>query len=60
MLKKCVDTNADQHILLLQIRSTPLGQGVPNLATLLFNHPIRDIMPILNRPPLNTNNDDDH
>ena len=59
-LKKCMDTNANPHIALLQIRSTPLGQGLPSPVTLLFNHPTRGIMLKLNRPPINTNNDDDH
>ena len=27
---------------------------------LLFNHPIWDIMPIINRIPINSDNDDDH
>ena len=26
----------------------------------LFNHPIRGIMPIINRPPVNSNNDDEY
>ena len=52
MLKKYKDTN-DPHIALLQIRSTPLGQGLLSPATLLF-------MLILNRPPANTDNDDEH
>ena len=58
--QKCIDTNTNTHIALLQIRSTPLGQGLPSPATLLFNHPIKGIMPILNRPPVHTNNNDDH
>ena len=48
------------HIALLQIRSTPLGQGLPSLATLPFNCPVRGIMPIIDRPPINTDNDDKH
>ena len=48
--QKCFDTSSDPHIALMQIRSTPLGQGLPSPATLLFNHPVRG-MPIINRPP---------
>ena len=39
------------HIALLQIEMTPLGPGLPSPTTLLFNCPIRGIMPIFNRPP---------
>ena len=59
-LKKCMHTNADLHITLLQIRSTPLGQGLPNPVTLLFNSPIRDFKLKINRSPINTNNEDDN
>ena len=48
------------HITLLQIQTTALGQGLPSPATMLFNCPIRGIMPVINRPPFSTNNDDDH
>ena len=58
--QKCFDTKSDPHIALLQIRSTPLGLGLPSPTTLLFNHPIRGIMPIINRPPIDLNNDDEH
>ena len=46
------------HIAYLQIRSTPLWSGLPSPATLLFNHPIRGIMPIHSRLLISTNNDD--
>ena len=59
-MKKCFDTGSDIHIALLQIRSTTLGQALPSPATLLFNHPVRGIMPIIDRLPINTNNDDEH
>ena len=39
-LKKCIETNEDIHIALLQIRSTPLEPCLPNPATLLFNCPM--------------------
>ena len=39
---------------------TPLGQGLPSPATMLFNHLIRGIMPIVNRLPVGSNNDEEH
>ena len=51
--QKCFDTKSDPHVDLLHIISTPLGSGLPSPATLLFNHPIRCIMPILTRLPTN-------
>ena len=50
----------DIHIALLQIRSTALGQGLPSPAILLFNHLVRGIMPIIDRLPITTYNDDKH
>ena len=38
-LNKCFDSRSDPHIALLQIQMTPLGQGLPSPATMLFNHP---------------------
>ena len=55
--QKFFDTKSDPHIALLQIRSTPLGLGLPSPATLLFNHPIRGIMAIIYRPLVCLNND---
>ena len=45
---------------MLQIRTTPLGQGLPSPATLLFNCPVRGIMSVMDRPPINIDNDDEH
>ena len=59
-IKKCIDTKSDIHIILLQIRSTPLRPRMPSPAKLLCNHPIRDIMPITNRVLVNSNNVDAH
>ena len=39
---------------------TPLEPGLLSPATLLFNHPIQSIMLIINRLPINKNNDDKH
>ena len=59
-LKKCFDSRGDPHIALLQIHMTLLGQGLPSPATILFNHQIRGIMPIINRPPVGIDNDEEH
>ena len=59
-MKKCFDSGSDMHIALLQTRSTPLGQGLPSPATLLFNCLVRGIMPRIDRLPINTDNDDEH
>ena len=45
---------------LLQIHTTPLGHGLPSLATLLFNHLVCSVMPMIDRKPVNIDNDDEH
>ena len=59
-LKIFFDTQSDQHIALLKIRSTPLGPGLPSTVTLLFNCSIRGIMSPINIPLICINNDDEH
>ena len=59
-IKKCADSGSDVHMALLQIRATPLGQGLPSPATLLFNHLVHGIMPLNDRTPINIDNDDEH
>ena len=39
---------------------TPLAQGLPSPAIMLFNHPIRGIMWVINRLPFGIDNDDEH
>ena len=56
---KCFDTKYDLHITLLEIGSTSLWPGLPSSATLLFNWQIRDIMPRVNRPLIDVNNNDE-
>ena len=51
-------TNADIYVALLQVCSTSLGQGLSSPATVVFNCPIRGIMPIINRPPIKADNAD--
>ena len=59
ILKKCFDSRGDPHIA-LQIQMTSLGQGLPSPTTMLFNYPMRGIMPIINRPPVGIDNDEKH
>ena len=58
--QKCIDPKSDIHIAFLQIRSKPLRSGLLSPAMLLFNHPIRVIVSIINRLPVNSNNNDDN
>ena len=39
---------------------THLGQGLPSLASMLFNCPIRGILTMINRPPVGIDNDQEH
>ena len=45
---------------MLQIRTTPLRQGLPSPAMLLFNCPVRGIIHAKDRQPINIDNDDEH
>ena len=59
-LKKCADSGGDIHMALLQIHTTPLGQGLLSLVTLLFNHLVHSVMPVIDRKPIGGDNDDEH
>ena len=59
-LKKGFGTINDTHLALLQIRSTPLGLGLPSPAALSFNCPLIGIMPVTSRAPIISNNNDDN
>ena len=45
---------------LLQIHTTPLGQGLPSLATVMFNGPVHGIMPVVDCKPIGQEWDDEH
>ena len=45
---------------LLQICTTPLGQGLPSPATLQFSCPVHGVMPVIDRKPIGGDNDDEH
>ena len=56
--QKCLYTNNDMNLALLQIISMPIDTGLPSPATLLFNRPIIGLLPKMNREPIDINNDD--
>ena len=47
-------------MVLLQIHTTPLGQGLPSPATLLFNCLVCSVMAVIDRKPVSIDNDDKH
>ena len=59
-IKKCSESGGDIHMALLQIRTTPLGQGLPSPAMLLFNCLVCGIMPVMDRKPTKIDSDDEH
>ena len=60
MNKQCSNTNSDTDLALLKVTTMSLGPGLPSLVTLLFNNPIRAMLPIANRLLLSIDNDDEH
>ena len=46
------------NLALLQIRPTPIGAGLHSPLTLLFNKPVRGLLPHMNREPINISNND--
>ena len=47
-------------MVLLQIHTTPLAQGLPSPATLLCKHPVCGAMPVIDRKPIGRDNDNKH
>ena len=58
--KKCFESRSDPSSSSIADKNDTLGQGLPSPATLLFNCPIRGIMPVVNRLPIGSNNDEKH
>ena len=58
--KKCAESGRDKNIALLHICTMPIGQGLPSLATLMFNRQVQGIMPVLDCKPIRQDCDDDH
>ena len=56
--KKCTNSGGDINMALLQICTTPLGQSLLSLATLMFNRQVHGIMPILDHKPVGEDCDD--
>ena len=59
ILSKCFENNNDINLSLLQVRSTPIGAGLSNSTTLLFNSPIKAQLLQIKREPINFNADDE-
>ena len=47
MFKKCAKSGRDKNIALLQVHTMPIGQGLPSLATIMFNRQVQGIMPVV-------------
>ena len=47
-------------MVLLQIHTTPLGQGLLSLATLMFGRPVCGIMPVVDHKATRQDYDDEH
>ena len=59
-IKKCFDNWDDVYLTLMQMGSTPIGKGLPGPGTLLFNRPIRALLPQINWQPMNSSADDEY
>ena len=55
--QRCIDTNQDVNLALLQISSTPVGGGIPSLATMLFKRSMEGLLPQMNRTLINIDDD---
>ena len=60
MFKNCANSDKDINMALLQIHTTPLGQGLPSPATLMFGRPVHGIMPVVDCKPIGQDYDDKH
>ena len=58
--QKCFDNNNDISFALFQIRSMPVGAGLPSPASLLSSMPIRPMLLQVNREPINCHTDDEN
>ena len=56
--QRCLGANNDVNLALLEIRSTPMVEGLPSPSTLVFNRPIRGPLPQMHREPINIKNND--
>ena len=58
--KKCANAGGDINMTLLQICTTPIGQGLPSPATLMFGRPVCSTMPVVDHKPTRQDYDDGH
>ena len=56
--QKFLDTNKDVSLTLLQIQSAPIGTWLPSPVMLLFNRPIKFLLPQLLMEAINIDNND--
>ena len=59
-MKKCFYSNSDVYLAWLQICLTPIGPGLKSPALLMFNRPIRSLMPKHSRPHILFDHNDDN
>ena len=59
-MKKCVDTNSNANLALLQIRYMPIGLILLTPASILLNRPVRGLLSKIGRAPILFGSDDDH
>ena len=57
-VQKCLDINNNVNLALLLVQAMPIGTGLPSLTMLLFNTPMRDLLPEMTGEPIDINNDD--
>ena len=60
MFKKCIESGRDKNIALLQVHTTPIGQGLPSLVTIMFNRWVQGIMPVVDQKPIGHEHYDDY
>ena len=58
--QECFEINNDTYLFLSQIRLIPLGPALYSHARLLFNCLQGDSMSVINRVPINANNEHDY
>ena len=54
LLSKCAKVGSDPYLALLQLRSTPIDSRTPSPGELLQNRKLRTTLPVINRPPPNS------
>ena len=60
IIMNSLDNNYDVNVDLLQMRSIAVRSELPSPAILLFNGPIRPLLPKMNREPTTFNSESEH